>query len=114
MRKKKKISNQFQIMDLILQLDLLIPQLAQLFRQMLYQEPGKETSETKLHETDALCMMLAKILDLVTAAELVSSPKAFWTLSRPVGSSTPSFRFSSLSSFRVGGGLIQVNIPGHF
>ena len=103
MRKKKKISNQFQIMDLILQLDLLIPQLAQLFRQMLYQEPGKETSEIKLHETDALCMISdAKFLDLVTAAELVSSPKAFWTLSRPVGSSTPSFRFSSSSSsFRV-------------
>ena len=40
--RRKQIPNQFQIMDLVLQLDLLVPQLAQLLWQMLYQEPGKE------------------------------------------------------------------------
>ena len=146
----KRNPHQFEIMDLVLQLHLLIPQLAQLLWQVLDQEPvdedvdedggedhwswqwwygqllwckcliknlgqnkikcsfinNKETTTRSqslkvLYKIFLACTYFVSIylFDLVTAAELESSPRAFWTLSRPVGSS-PVTSSSSSSSFQ--------------
>ena len=64
MKKNKKLklgiknANQFQIMDLVFQLNLLVPQLAKLLWQMLDQKPDKKLFNENTFGRSAVTFMI--------------------------------------------------------